>query len=47
MDISNKIEDGLQTAEIKQMEKRNLNEKELRDKMIRGQLNYAFNLTKS
>lgn len=42
MEIANKIEDGMQTTEIKQEESK----KDIRDKMIRGQINAAFNIRK-
>lgn len=43
VDIANKMEDGLQTFEIRKMEKKKeaLENKE-RDRMIQGQLNAAF-----
>lgn len=41
VDIANKMEDGLQTFEIRKMEKKQL-ETKVRDKMIQGQLNAAF-----
>jgi DNA-binding transcriptional MerR regulator len=44
VDIANKMEDGLQTYEIKNMEKKM--EKDLRERMLRGQINAAFNIRK-
>lgn len=41
MEISEKMEDGLNTYEIRQMEKKQA-EKKVRDEMIKGQLNAAF-----
>ncbi len=46
VDISNKIEDGMQTFEIRKMEQKQLRQTELREKMLRGQLNAAFNIRK-
>jgi DNA-binding transcriptional MerR regulator len=42
--IANHLEDGLQTSEIRRMEKKALfdKNKELRERMLRGQLNAAF-----
>ncbi|SEM90589.1 MerR family transcriptional regulator [Lihuaxuella thermophila] len=45
INIANQIEDGLQTSEIKKMEKRR-EDRKLRDQMIRGQLNAAFGIRK-
>lgn len=43
MDIANKMEDGLQTFEIRRLEKENAkHEAEARNQMIRGQLNSSF-----
>lgn len=45
MDIANKMEDGLQTFEIKEMERRKRRkEEEAKRRMIRGQINAAFRL---
>jgi DNA-binding transcriptional MerR regulator len=44
VEIANKMEDGLQTYEIKKMEKKM--EKDLRERMLRGQINAAFNIRK-
>lgn len=44
VDIANKMEDGLQTFEIKKLDKQKRSEKEVRRRMIRGQLNAAFGL---
>lgn len=46
VDISNKMEDGMQTFEIRKMEQKQLRQTELREKMLRGQLNAAFNIRK-
>lgn len=46
IDIANKMEDGMQTFEIRKMEQKQLRKKEVRDRMLRGQLNAAFNLRK-
>lgn len=49
MEIANKIEDGVQTHEIRQELKRKQkahNSKELRNKMIQGQLNAHFGIRK-
>ncbi len=46
VDIANKMEDGMQTFEIRKMEQKKLREKELRERMLRGQLNAAFNIRK-
>lgn len=50
MDIANHMEDGLQTHEIKKIqekrEQRRLPEAQLKEKMLRGQLNAHFNLRK-
>ncbi|MFT9850398.1 MerR family transcriptional regulator [Aneurinibacillus sp. REN35] len=41
--IANHMEDGLQTSEIRRMEQKAMRrDKELRDRMLRGQLNAAF-----
>ncbi|SFJ25402.1 MerR family transcriptional regulator [Thermoflavimicrobium dichotomicum] len=45
IDIANKMEDGLQTSEIKKIEKR-IKDRKVRDQMIRGQLNAAFRIRK-
>ncbi|MFK9091042.1 MerR family transcriptional regulator [Bacillus salipaludis] len=50
MDIANKIEDGIQTHEIrKQMlkEQKKQNQDEIRRKMIQGQINAQFGLRKN
>ena len=45
VDIANKMEDGLQTFEIKEMERRKRRkEEEAKRRMIRGQINAAFRL---
>jgi len=41
MEISEKLEDGLNTYEIRQMEKKQM-AKKVRDQMIQGQINAAF-----
>ena len=46
MEIADKMEDGMQTFEIKQMEKKALKKEKLRNEMLRGQLNAAFRTTK-
>lgn len=49
MDIANKIEDGVQTHEIRRemiREQKNRDEKELRRKMIQGQINAQFGFRK-
>ncbi len=46
VDIANKMEDGMQTFEIRKMEQKKLRESELRERMLRGQLNAAFNIRK-
>lgn len=46
IDIADKMEDGMQTFEIRRMEQKKMKNSELRDKMLRGQLNAAFNLRK-
>jgi MerR family transcriptional regulator, global nitrogen regulator len=49
MEIANKIEDGVQTYEIRQELKRKQKEqteKEVRNKMIQGQLNAHFGIRK-
>lgn len=45
MEIANKMEDGMQTHEIRREEKKKT-EAEIRNQMIRGQINAAFNLRK-
>ncbi|RNA69028.1 MerR family transcriptional regulator [Alteribacter keqinensis] len=42
VDIANKMEDGMQTFEIRKQEKQGENREQLRKKMLRGQLNTAF-----
>lgn len=42
--IANQMEDGLQTYEIRKLKENN--ERKVRDKMIRGQLNAHFNIRK-
>jgi DNA-binding transcriptional MerR regulator len=44
MDIANKMEDGLQTHEIKKMAEKKLKDRKILDEMIRGQLNAAFGM---
>ncbi len=46
LDIANKMEDGMQTFEIRKMEQKQMQKKEVRDRMLRGQLNAAFNIRK-
>ncbi|SDG94136.1 transcriptional regulator [Alteribacillus persepolensis] len=46
VDIANKMEDGMQTFDIRRMEQKKLSKKELRERMLRGQLNAAFNMRK-
>lgn len=47
MDIAEKIEDGVQTYEIRQeMKKKNADATKLRNKMIQGQLNAQFGTRK-
>ncbi|MFC5712276.1 MerR family transcriptional regulator [Thalassorhabdus alkalitolerans] len=46
VDIANKMEDGMQTFEIRKMEQRELKNKQLRERMLRGQINAAFNMRK-
>lgn len=49
MEIANKIEDGVQTYEIRQemvRKQKQQNEKELQKKMIQGQLNAHFGIQK-
>ncbi|MFB5660692.1 MerR family transcriptional regulator [Alteribacillus sp. HJP-4] len=46
VDIADKMEDGMQTFEIRRMEQKKLKDKDLREKMLRGQLNAAFNMRK-
>lgn len=49
MEIANKIEDGVQTYEIRQemvRKQKAINEKEIRNKMIQGQLNAQFGIRK-
>ncbi|MCM3718961.1 MerR family transcriptional regulator [Fictibacillus phosphorivorans] len=45
MEIANRIEDGVQTFEIKKEMKRK-QQREERNKMIRGQINAQFNIRK-
>jgi DNA-binding transcriptional MerR regulator len=45
VEISNHMEDGLQTMDIKRMEKKK-SESEIRKQMIRGQINAQFNIRK-
>jgi DNA-binding transcriptional MerR regulator len=45
MDIAEKMEDGLQTFEIRNAEKKK-DEKKYRDEMLKGQINVAFNIRK-
>jgi DNA-binding transcriptional MerR regulator len=42
--IANQMEDGLQTFEIRKMQEKE--ERQVRDEMIRGQLNAHFNIRK-
>jgi MerR family transcriptional regulator, global nitrogen regulator len=44
VEISNKMEDGMQTHEIKRIENKLTND--VRSKMLRGQINAAFNIRK-
>ena len=46
IDIANKMEDGMQTFEIRKMEKeeKKRTDRKTRDQMIRGQINAAFNI---
>ncbi|MGO4886994.1 MerR family transcriptional regulator [Anaerobacillus sp. MEB173] len=46
VDIANKMEDGMQTFEIRKMEKKKQHKNELRDRMLKGQINAAFNIRK-
>ncbi len=46
VDIANKMEDGMQTFEIRRMEQKAIRKQEVREKMLRGQLNAAFNIRK-
>ncbi|WP_018921383.1 MerR family transcriptional regulator [Salsuginibacillus kocurii] len=46
IDIANKMEDGMQTFEIRKMEQKKLTDKQLRERMLRGQINAAFNVRK-
>ncbi|GAE30797.1 MULTISPECIES: MerR family transcriptional regulator [Bacillaceae] len=46
VDIANKMEDGMQTFEIRRMEQKQLKKKEVRERMLRGQLNAAFKMRK-
>ncbi|HBI05080.1 MAG TPA: MerR family DNA-binding transcriptional regulator [Paenibacillaceae bacterium] len=48
IDIANKMEDGMQTFEIRKMEKeeKKRTDRKTRDQMIRGQINAAFNIRK-
>lgn len=46
VDIANKMEDGMQTFEIRKMEQKQLQQGDLRERMLRGQLNAAFNIRK-
>lgn len=43
VDIANKMEDGMQTFEIRKQE---MKKSDVRDKMLRGQLNAAFKMRK-
>lgn len=45
MDIAEKIEDGIQTEEIRKDYKKQKDDKNLRNKMIKGQLNAHFRHT--
>lgn len=47
VDIANQMEDGLQTYEIRKIkEKKERRANEIRDRMLRGQLNAHFNMRK-
>ncbi|MBB5173011.1 MerR family transcriptional regulator [Texcoconibacillus texcoconensis] len=46
MEIANKMEEGMQTFEIRKQEKQKMKKEQLRDEMIRGQLNAAFKMRK-
>jgi MerR family transcriptional regulator, global nitrogen regulator len=46
IDIANKMEDGMQTFEIRKQEQKLMKKQEVREKMLRGQLNAAFNIRK-
>lgn len=46
VDIANKMEDGMQTFEIRKMEQKEIKKKEIRERMLRGQINAAFNIRK-
>ncbi|RBW70413.1 MerR family transcriptional regulator [Bacillus taeanensis] len=46
MEIANKIEDGMQTFEIKEAERKALKKEKVRNQMLRGQLNAAFRMRK-
>ncbi|UOE95988.1 MULTISPECIES: MerR family transcriptional regulator [Bacillaceae] len=46
VDIANKMEDGMQTYEIRRMEQKAIRKKEVRERMLRGQINAAFNIRK-
>ncbi|MCE7794383.1 MerR family transcriptional regulator [Salipaludibacillus sp. CUR1] len=43
VDVANKMEDGMQTFEIRKEE---MKKSDIRDKMLRGQLNAAFKIRK-
>jgi MerR family transcriptional regulator, global nitrogen regulator len=45
VEIANQMEDGLQTFEIKKLEKKKTSQ-DVRNQMIRGQINAAFNMRK-
>ncbi|WP_096434758.1 MerR family DNA-binding transcriptional regulator [Alteribacter populi] len=42
VDIANKMEDGMQTFEIRKQAKQRLAKEDIKKKMLRGQLNTAF-----
>lgn len=46
IDIANKMEDGMQTFEIRKMEQKAIRKQEVRERMLRGQINAAFNIRK-
>ncbi|WP_100372530.1 MerR family transcriptional regulator [Bacillus sp. FJAT-45037] len=46
VDIANKMEDGMQTFEIRKQEQKMMKKQDVREKMLRGQLNAAFNIRK-
>ncbi|PKR85504.1 MerR family transcriptional regulator [Heyndrickxia camelliae] len=46
MEIANKREEGVQTFEIKKQLQRQDNEKQIREKMLKGQINAHFRIRK-